>query len=197
MKINVEFNSTEEMKDFCKLVQVEAVSCTQLCVQKEVTKTGTKTIQVPNVETEPDIDRDKVKDEATELGIKFRSDISTVTLQARIDSNKADTKKVEALEEVIDDNSTSEEDLKELDALLNEKEKESSDVNVEAVEETETIGTEENEKVKEEDEKEEEDVPKVTEKAKEEITEPVEEKPSRRNRRRDKRKAVPWKSKAS
>ena len=117
MQINLSFSSLEEMKEYFKLIS-NSSSSTNL-----VENTSNITLEP---DTKPkasdDLERLELEEEATSLGIKFRSDIKTSTLQTRVNevkSRKANTTKREILDAAVE---AEKEDDKEIEEFIKNSE---------------------------------------------------------------------------
>lgn len=201
MEINVKFDNIEEMVAFANTIAKTETSVTTVCKTVEVCK-KTESTDDSITESNEDLLRLSLEEEAKELGVKFRSDIKTSTLQARIDKAKEsketkskETTKEEVLEAALDlEDNDNEEDLQE---FIKESEPESTEEEEEVIEEEEEDEVEE-----EEEEVVEETKPKRRRrrggnKPVNEDTEEVSEAPKKRARRRRSRatsKAIPWES---
>ena len=181
MNITLQFGTIEEMDEFFTRL---GGSASNTITEATLTSTGTTEVTETVKEVEAHLDRETVEAEAIHLGLKFRSDINTKTLQARVVAKKAEVKENIKLEEVLEDDSTNEEDLAELEELLG-KSDEDEDKQEEVVEEV--VVESEPEKAVETVEPEEvvEEVVETTE------LKEVSAKPSRRSRRKT-RNAVKW-----
>ena len=204
MEINVKFDNIEEMILFANTIAKTETSVTTVCETVEVCK-KTEGTSDAITESNEDLLRLSLEEEAKELGVKFRSDIKTSTLQARITKAKGsketkskETTKEEVLEAALDlEDDDNEEDLQE---FIKESEPETEPTE----EEEEVVEEEEYDEIEEEEEEiVEETKPKRNRRRRggnkpvTGDTEEVSEAPKKRSRRRRSRatnKAIPWES---